>query len=367
MLTADPAWAAKANSFVSAIEDTPSVSSSFDLVDLRKEEVPVYHDLPFYSHDDASDAANKFQGSHLDYPALSLGLPLGYNEASWGMCSAQDPNPWRQPYIENADEQVWTSGEYFPTGWPGIGSHGSTVLTKSPGIQSYEPYQLIHLSSLDHHPDLRHPSTPIPSESDTEHTNPLPRALETSINIHSYQEYPNINPISQDPHSSQLPSATNYNHPPIPPPPPTQPIQHIASPEEPVGIKASLHYSDSRNAFLISCKQRGLSYKDIKRIGGFKEAESTLRGRFRTLTKTKEQRVRKPKWLDRDINLLCEAVTIYTEPNLGVMPYGTLGSDQPPKVSWKKVAQHIWTHGGSYEFGNATCKKKWCEIHDIKT
>ena len=37
----------------------------------------------------------------------------------------------------------------------------------------------------------------------------------------------------------------------------------------------------------------------------------------------------------------------------------------PPKVSWKKVAQYIWTHGGSYHFGNATCKKKWREINGI--
>jgi hypothetical protein len=66
-------------------------------------------------------------------------------------------------------------------------------------------------------------------------------------------------------------------------------------------IETSLHYSDARNAFLIDCKRRGLSYKDIKRMGGFKEAESTLRGRFRTLTKAKDQRVRKPKWQDKDV------------------------------------------------------------------
>jgi hypothetical protein len=45
-----------------------------------------------------------------------------------------------------------------------------------------------------------------------------------------------------------------------------------------------------------------LSYKDIKRLGGFEEAESTLRGRFRTLTKSKEQRVRKPQWKDKDVS-----------------------------------------------------------------
>jgi hypothetical protein len=68
------------------------------------------------------------------------------------------------------------------------------------------------------------------------------------------------------------------------------------------GIEANMHYSDERNAFLIDCKRRGLSYKDIKRVGGFKEAESTLRGRFRTLTKSKDQRVRKPKWQDKDVS-----------------------------------------------------------------
>lgn len=61
------------------------------------------------------------------------------------------------------------------------------------------------------------------------------------------------------------------------------------------------HSPNSRNAFLIDCKRRGLSYKDIKRIGNFREAESTLRGRYRTLTKSKGQRVRKPQWEARDV------------------------------------------------------------------
>jgi hypothetical protein len=32
------------------------------------------------------------------------------------------------------------------------------------------------------------------------------------------------------------------------------------------------------------------------------------------------------------------------------------------KISWKKVADCIMAHGGSYRFGNATCKKKWKEM-----
>ncbi|GKZ34829.1 hypothetical protein AbraIFM66950_005225 [Aspergillus brasiliensis] len=127
---------------------------------------------------------------------------------------------------------------------------------------------------------------------------------------------------------------------------------------------------DKRNAFLIDCKLRGLSYKDIKRIGGFKEAESTLRGRFRTLTKSKEQRVRKPQWHQNDIRLLCEAVNVLSEAaGQGDGHYSFCWAqidNQLPKVSWKRVAQYIRAHGGSYHFGNATCKKKWCEIHGVK-
>ncbi|PWY89309.1 hypothetical protein BO70DRAFT_426931 [Aspergillus heteromorphus CBS 117.55] len=127
---------------------------------------------------------------------------------------------------------------------------------------------------------------------------------------------------------------------------------------------------DMKNAFLINCKLRGMSYKEIKQFGGFKEAESTLRGRFRTLTKTKEQRVRKPHWHEKDIQLLCEAVAACSE--TGKQPTGYASYCRPrsvmlpPKVSWKKVAQYISANGGSYHFGNATCKKKWCSVYGVK-
>ncbi len=32
------------------------------------------------------------------------------------------------------------------------------------------------------------------------------------------------------------------------------------------------------------------------------------------------------------------------------------------KISWKLVAEFIACNGGSYHFGNATCRKKWDEI-----
>ncbi|KAF4283827.1 hypothetical protein CNMCM8689_006819 [Aspergillus fumigatus] len=110
-------------------------------------------------------------------------------------------------------------------------------------------------------------------------------------------------------------------------------------------------HNEVRNAFLIECKRRGLSYKDIKRLGGFEEAESTLRGRFRTLTKSKEQRVRKPQWKDKDIELLCKAVNACSGPgkqtsNAFAPSCRPRGVGLPPRVSWKKVAQYIWTRGG---------------------
>ncbi|KAL4798264.1 hypothetical protein BDV19DRAFT_386548 [Aspergillus venezuelensis] len=125
---------------------------------------------------------------------------------------------------------------------------------------------------------------------------------------------------------------------------------------------------DAKNALLLDYKRRGLSYKDIKRIGGFKEAESTLRGRYRTLTKSKEQRVRRPQWHENDIRLLREAVSIYSDTaRYGdcFTLYRSRRQDSEPRVPWKKVAHYIWAHGGSYHFGNSTCKKKWCEVQGL--
>lgn len=57
----------------------------------------------------------------------------------------------------------------------------------------------------------------------------------------------------------------------------------------------------TRDAFLLEHRRAGISYKEIKRRGRFREAESTLRGRVRVLTKEKWQRVRKPEWFDDDV------------------------------------------------------------------
>jgi hypothetical protein len=56
-----------------------------------------------------------------------------------------------------------------------------------------------------------------------------------------------------------------------------------------------------KDQFLIESKLAGMSYREIREKGNFSEAESTLRGRFRTLTKEKGKRVRKPEWEDEDV------------------------------------------------------------------
>ena len=64
--------------------------------------------------------------------------------------------------------------------------------------------------------------------------------------------------------------------------------------------------SDERQAkddTLIRLRNQGLSYKEIKRQTGFVEAESTLRGRIRVLSKPAHQRVRKPTWRRSDVSV----------------------------------------------------------------
>ena len=59
---------------------------------------------------------------------------------------------------------------------------------------------------------------------------------------------------------------------------------------------------------LIRMKEEGYTYKDIRKALGCKVAESTLRGRYRSLTKPKENRVRAPKWTETDVRT-CNALT----------------------------------------------------------
>ncbi|CCF34349.1 hypothetical protein CH063_06367 [Colletotrichum higginsianum] len=125
----------------------------------------------------------------------------------------------------------------------------------------------------------------------------------------------------------------------------SKPCPAQASPMDPTERSA-------KDEYLLKAKQEGLTYREIRVKGNFTEAESTLRGRYRTLTKNKEARVRKPEWTDKDVHLLQRAVRKFAKGN---DPAST-------KIPWKQVAEYIQRNGGSYLFGNATCRKKWDEL-----
>jgi hypothetical protein len=58
---------------------------------------------------------------------------------------------------------------------------------------------------------------------------------------------------------------------------------------------------------LLKGKRNGLTYREISKKMHTKCAESTLRGRYRSLTKARQDRVRKPVWREKDVSR-CERV-----------------------------------------------------------
>lgn len=62
---------------------------------------------------------------------------------------------------------------------------------------------------------------------------------------------------------------------------------------------------------LIKWRAQGITYKEIMNMGNWGLEESTLRGRHRTLTKPKEDRVRKPQWDNAAVSKVPEDVDRY--------------------------------------------------------
>ena len=119
------------------------------------------------------------------------------------------------------------------------------------------------------------------------------------------------------------------------------------------------------NELLVKLRDQGVSYKEIKKRLNCPEAESTLRGRHRTLTKDKSQRVRKPVWTEGDIRILINCVTslILSPHNMGEIK----GTGCKISARWKHISEQIIRMGGSYKFGPGTCKKKYKELVDNGT
>ncbi|KAK4507010.1 hypothetical protein PRZ48_000744 [Zasmidium cellare] len=106
-----------------------------------------------------------------------------------------------------------------------------------------------------------------------------------------------------------------------------------------------------RDRYLLKMREKGYSYREIKRRGRFTEAESTLRGRVRVMTKHKSERVRKPVWKANDVRLLHDAIDIFVD--------SESARDNHGRIPWKKISDWMKENGSSYTFAGATCARKW--------
>ncbi|KAF2666002.1 hypothetical protein BT63DRAFT_442332 [Microthyrium microscopicum] len=178
--------------------------------------------------------------------------------------------------------------------------------------------------------------------------------------------------VRADFHSPNLPYYDDHHHrePSYPTPPPPlpcyEPPTSIPTPASTKNPKPDTPERDSIDEFILAWRSQGKTYKEIKDLGNLDIAESTLRGRYRTLIKPKNQRVRKPEWQPVDIQLLNDAVAQQCRTNnCTTQGVQTLAQVNGLSIQWKEVASYILQHGGSYAFGNATCKKKWLAEHGI--
>ncbi|KAI1618274.1 hypothetical protein EDD36DRAFT_459927 [Exophiala viscosa] len=141
----------------------------------------------------------------------------------------------------------------------------------------------------------------------------------------------------------------------------------IATPTKAGPVESRICQRDtSKDTLLLRCKAQGMSYRQIKELGKFEEAESTLRGRYRALTKPREARLRKPEWGEREVHLLFEGVSHCTTSIMGASNLSkeldAISMGQfANKVPWKQVAEYMEGQG-AYRYGNATVKKKYLEI-----
>lgn len=290
-------WTAKNLSFVSETDDTPSLSSSYEFIDMPQDEPPSWDNMPYETQMPlipiSNDKSVGFQAPNSQFQECPT---------SWTSWSTNAEN-CIQPFAESVDQ----SSNYadFSTDW--------RSQINQPMVQNYKVFQTIPITP-DHQRIIHQESTQTSTYTLSHTTTASLQDQQPRTSFTYITPQPEITNIQQPHHHLATGANDHQQHPQHPIQAaiqqhtpeslsqPDSPIQTQIQGRTPNHLKATLHYSDSRNAFLIDCKRRGLSYKEIKRMGGFKEAESTLRGRFRTLTKSKEQRVRKPKWLERDVS-----------------------------------------------------------------
>ncbi|GAO19695.1 hypothetical protein UVI_02061560 [Ustilaginoidea virens] len=110
---------------------------------------------------------------------------------------------------------------------------------------------------------------------------------------------------------------------------------------------------DSRkleDRILLEARAQNMTYKEILDKYNFAVTESTLRGRYRAITKDSAERPRSPQWTESDVGLLLQAVPLFRR------------RSGRSRVYWKGVSDYISTNGGSRSFGFSTCHRKYLEV-----
>lgn len=230
-------------------------------------------------------------GNDLFYPVNSLASQNGHLEASQSRLPPTHSYPSlgdiNQPNIDGYPEREYN----FPNSFPSTASSGYSRST-------LETWPLTPELSSTWHPSSQLYSSPDIQASQGVHTFEsslfqgkdapdfltAPRYVLPSQNLDLRRPNDGVSP--------SLDSTLEY------PSPNSETISsYVASP-------AAMDDKQARDTFLILCRQNNMSYKEIKEQGGFDQSISTLRGRYRNLTKDKKDRVRKPKWTTKDVGTI---------------------------------------------------------------
>ncbi|KAF2691990.1 hypothetical protein K458DRAFT_381820 [Lentithecium fluviatile CBS 122367] len=302
-----------------------------------------------------------FEGSEFDTTASSLSPKSPFSDPS---------DPGHTVGTQNMADQMSPN-----TSWAGFGSasprdikQSQSPLQYQPNMLSFDslqPQQIISSAGLDSNPRLPGLGT-VPSVEHSPSSGNWSSEYSNQLSGPPYYQRGMLPASSFQQNASGQPSSyANYTHSDALYRSYRSDTRHEAPTQDSFQVGRTAENQAQRkreDQILIEGKANGLTYKEIRKKLGINVAESTLRGRYRSLTKARKDRVRKPVWKERDLQLLKEVVNSELD-RLDDSCRALTQGQRLAKVPWKKVAEYIAEHGGSYHFGNSTCKKKWTQLH----
>lgn len=241
----------------------PSAERTFPLFDAKPQAADAQ--IGYYA---SPDTETKGRGTnHVDpsnAPVVGEESDLNFSSSNWDPNSfdfLNDENGWAPAFMSDQETDWDTKHTVLPSAYPALAPDSGYTTGIEVGSASFQAHSLFATERpLEYQFDQYGACLPAPS------------------NLNDLETFHSPCPtFDTHPFSIQLNSTSQAND-------------------------RTSHRTKNKDQMLVELKQRGYSYKDIKIMGQFEEAESTLRGRYRTLTKPKEARVRKPEWGDREVS-----------------------------------------------------------------